>query len=562
MTIDPLSASTYSPNPGNNPLDDSNEEYHVVVVGAGIAGLTCARELLREDHAPNLRITVLEAADVPGGRIRSYQSRDGIEIDLGAEFVHGYGTMLTDLIDDLFGTPSNESNSLSNVENSLTNTEKKYYSPSSLYEPVFAVSHADGGPDDKPTPSGMYGMYYVDGALRNYDDPLVLNLRKALDDIMEPTRKTTNGSDDVDSVGDALDIATADLPRTVRKLADASYANTAGCSDLYSLSLTVMRHFEQSWFRNESAGDFRLRGRTMKSLVDALVTRLRGEHEGRFQLLCNWKVQSIRQKSDDIMAQSQFDRAVRVVSAAGVVIHADAVVVTVPPPMLLEIDMSLIAKKQDALSYVGFDRAVKVILLFSSRPWPRPLQGLVCGDGLPIPEIWFYGCHANNSSSDTPRLTASTDGMIHVAVGFLMSKAADSFIEMLHDQPENVTKGQMLGFSPTNANDTVAANIFIEQLAHVLNIPRETLQSSCVDCILFDWKVNHSTVRGGYMHGKKGMSRHHFRDLAEAQGTMFFAGEATNTEACCTVQAAMETGVRSSREVARHWRLSRNGGTK
>lgn len=568
MAMDPLSTSAYSPTNGVEGSEDSNEEYHVVIVGAGIAGLTCARELLRtEERPPNLRITVLEAANVPGGRIRSQPSRCGLEIDVGAEFVHGYGTLLTDLIDDLFGTSLNESGYPSAEDSKIA--KEKYYSSSSLYEPVFAVSHADGGPDEGPTPLGMFGMYYVDGALRSYDDPLVQDLRKALDTIMDPTMNSSNGIDEVVSVGEALDHATSHLPTAVRELANASYANTAGCSDLYSLSLDVMRHFEQSWFRNESAGDFRLRGRTMKSVVDALVTKLRALPEERFQLFCNWKVQRIRQRSDDKIGSGEMERAVRIESACGAVMDADVVVVTVPPPMLLELDMNLSAKKKEALSFVGFERAVKVILLFSSRHWPNKLQGMVCADGLPIPEIWFYECP--NSKNEFTTVTGdfqaqtASDGLIHVAVGFLMSNAANSFIGMLQEKPsqsENVTNGQFLVFSTMNVREAAAANIFIGELSQVLNIPKKTLLSSCMDCILFDWKMNHDTVRGGYMHGTKGMQRYHFQDLAEAQGALFFAGEATNTEACCTIQAAMETGVRSAKGVGRHWRESKTGYAK
>jgi monoamine oxidase len=51
------------------------------------------------------------------------------------------------------------------------------------------------------------------------------------------------------------------------------------------------------------------------------------------------------------------------------------------------------------------------------------------------------------------------------------------------------------------------------------------------------------------MYPKVGMTRDHLCDLAEPWGGIFFAGEATNTNACCTVQAAMETGVRAANQV-------------
>ncbi len=59
---------------------------HVVVVGAGAAGLTAARALIRA----GLRATVIEARDRVGGRVDTrLDSRFGVPIEYGAEFVHG-----------------------------------------------------------------------------------------------------------------------------------------------------------------------------------------------------------------------------------------------------------------------------------------------------------------------------------------------------------------------------------------------------------------------------------------------------------------------------------------
>jgi monoamine oxidase len=56
----------------------------VIIIGAGVAGLSAARDLT----AAGARALVLEARDRLGGRIMTYQTADG-PIELGAEFVHG-----------------------------------------------------------------------------------------------------------------------------------------------------------------------------------------------------------------------------------------------------------------------------------------------------------------------------------------------------------------------------------------------------------------------------------------------------------------------------------------
>ncbi|CAJ1456077.1 unnamed protein product [Effrenium voratum] len=55
----------------------------VVVIGAGISGLVCARELLRK----GLSVTILEASDRVGGRTFSVSSDSGSRVDLGGQWV-------------------------------------------------------------------------------------------------------------------------------------------------------------------------------------------------------------------------------------------------------------------------------------------------------------------------------------------------------------------------------------------------------------------------------------------------------------------------------------------
>src|SRR5215475_4935189 len=55
----------------------------VIVIGAGIAGLSCAYELMKRGHA----VTVLEASGRPGGHVRTFHDpfADGLYADIGAE---------------------------------------------------------------------------------------------------------------------------------------------------------------------------------------------------------------------------------------------------------------------------------------------------------------------------------------------------------------------------------------------------------------------------------------------------------------------------------------------
>src|SRR5258708_29087265 len=59
---------------------------HIIVIGAGAAGLMAARELGRAGK----RVTILEARDRCGGRIHPLPAAEfGYSAEGGAEFVHG-----------------------------------------------------------------------------------------------------------------------------------------------------------------------------------------------------------------------------------------------------------------------------------------------------------------------------------------------------------------------------------------------------------------------------------------------------------------------------------------
>jgi monoamine oxidase len=74
--------------------EQSGTAVDVLVLGAGMAGLTAARTLAER----GLRVSLLEAQDRVGGRVLSVKAAGGGTVELGAEFVHGRAPELWALI--------------------------------------------------------------------------------------------------------------------------------------------------------------------------------------------------------------------------------------------------------------------------------------------------------------------------------------------------------------------------------------------------------------------------------------------------------------------------------
>ena len=67
-----------------NTTNESSNKKSILVIGAGIAGITAARHLQNNGH----QVTVLEGRDRLGGRIHT-KKFGNTSIDLGAAWIHG-----------------------------------------------------------------------------------------------------------------------------------------------------------------------------------------------------------------------------------------------------------------------------------------------------------------------------------------------------------------------------------------------------------------------------------------------------------------------------------------
>lgn len=98
----------------------------VLVIGAGIAGLTAARDLIRDGR----QVTVIEARDRVGGRLSTDRTWQDMPLDLGASWIHGVdGNPVTELRDE-FGLPT----VVLNTDEITTYSGSRHLDPPSMTE--------------------------------------------------------------------------------------------------------------------------------------------------------------------------------------------------------------------------------------------------------------------------------------------------------------------------------------------------------------------------------------------------------------------------------------------
>jgi len=291
----------------------------VVVIGAGLAGLSASRRLMAAGH----NVLVLEAQPVPGGRVRTAELRDrtgatgaAATADLGGSIITGTdGNPLAVLAVQL-GIPL-----ISIADNSKT-------------------YHADGGEVDPMV-----------------DEKVTVHFDNLLEAASEEAARLGEGAAGAD-LGSVLYRLWAESPESVRNLPFAEQIFQWHCANLEFANASAIEglslaHWSQDDLYEFAGAHVLLKGGNMQ-LVAALSEEI--------PIMYNTPV-----------AKVSYDKEGVVVEAGQTRFQADAAVVTVPLGVLkkglLEFEPALPQRKIDAISRLGFGVLNKVVLLFPSVFW-------------------------------------------------------------------------------------------------------------------------------------------------------------------------------------------------
>lgn len=310
------------------PSEKKFKDYKVVVVGAGAAGLYAGWYL----QGRGFDVTILEAANRIGGRIKSHAGFADYDIELGAETLYGANTPWHDIVQA----------SGNDFVNSIGDD---YYffqqDPLNQAEPKLKSSAQAGQYNDF-----LETMDFIDGA-KNYSG----------DDVSFETSFATTGLWNMFGVANGL------------------VGNRYGANNV---RVSIKGYGEENALRTADSTNLRLKDATLLSVLESKFDSVLDKVETGKQ------VKQIDYSGETILVTAQ----------NGQTYEADRVVLTVPIKILQDGDItftpSLPSTKNDALQKIGMGAGMKVHLKFSNPFWENMVDanmGTIFGHNF-LPEIY------------------------------------------------------------------------------------------------------------------------------------------------------------------------------
>jgi len=413
----------------------------VIVIGAGAAGLAAGERLV----SAGMNVTILEASDRVGGRIRHLEGFADFNIELGAEEIHG-------------------------LENCLVPLVKQAGAELIRHETVHDYIRYDGK------------LISLEDARGERD------LREAFE-FVDTVSRFEGPAWTVEQC-----IVARHLPGHAWHYLDSRLGVEHGTT-LDRLGMRGFAGYERNWQLREE--NYTVREPYVK-LLDPLLDKVRDRIRfGATVARIEWGGQQVVVR----LAGGEDLRADAAIFTGSVAVLRDA------PP---EFSPALPADKREAITNIGMDGGMKIVLKFQHRFWPEDMYFLHSDTFWP--QFWTPG---NGRDATTHILTAFVSG---TRADFLRQLEVD-LVEFALGELDRIFGGR------------IASELF-------------------EDAYVADWTTE-PFVRGLYSFPLAHTEPRHREALAAPLGgKLFFAGEATDLEGHSgTVHGAIESGRRAAQEV-------------
>lgn len=511
---------------------EQNRVYKCIVVGAGLSGLRCVKTLANNYHVSPTDMLILEAQDYVGGRVK--QMGDfirGVQIDVGAEFIHGNGD-----------TP-------------LNNLAKELKEP---LRDLFVWAQGDGGPLEVPIGEG-YGLYCIrdkanHSRLLRFDskDKTFTAANEALWQISSLDEMKFSDNDSLYDYLKALDLNSEAIG-----IANAGFANTL-CTNVKELSMKRCVQWERAWHGCGDQEEDEDMDHGFQNSFRVIVDHLK---EG-----ANIKLRTpVTEIKHSISSSDPLSHLVMVRTNTGETYYAESVVVTSSPHVLksglVSFHPPLAQTIKEALETTKMNTIVKVVMKFSEPVWPKGLRGMVMVDNCAnnkdrwlLPEVWFR---------DVTELADKDEPAKAYAVGFTTTEYAAELAALPRGEVTARCISQLDSVFSLLTPEHMTADPISPNVQHPTDLKKPS--DAFIGGMFWDWSPEHHPyIGGGYSSPVAGKPTH-LGDLLRqpygAGGNIFFAGEATNMPGA-TADAALESGVRAAEQVAEILRKHASDGAK
>jgi monoamine oxidase len=318
------------------------KNYKVLVIGAGAAGLY-AGWFLRER---GFDVTILEASDRVGGRIRRLSGFADFDIELGAEEIHGNNTSWYSFVQQTGATLSTGQTEDFYVFNETGNANEPF---------LKTESEANTYPEFKKAMNFVTKAYNYSGQ-----------------DISVEQHLFNSG-----------------ISWNLYGVVNALLGNEYGTSNS-RLSIKGITEEDALWTAGEES--YTLKDRSMLSVLETKFASVLGS------IAKNNQAKKIDYQGEKVLVTTQNNK----------VWEADRVIITVPLKVLQDGDIEFMpglpSTKEDALQHIGMGAGMKFIFKFSQAFWENTLTphlGSIIGYSQ-VPEVWSPSV----GRGTTPVLTA------------------------------------------------------------------------------------------------------------------------------------------------------------
>ena len=579
-------------------FDDDIIIFDVAILGAGMSGVSCAREIcfaLNDDDEKNARkVALLEAHSTVGGRCKQTKKIAKWPVELGAEFIHGE---VKNPVKDLLAETMRREEDLEEDLDGKKGTPKRMQCSAFEWPDRYAMNTTTTNNSNTEEKEALLYSFSKksmlvlrDGDECEKNDKDVWKIHQLFDrlpGVSKTSTTTTTTHNDEPEEDEMSSLSALEWLRDVQKctereirVAELIYATDFGAS-LKDIGMREIMIEKERWENGEQYlvmnGGFNELFR--RAFLNAFQRNSNSNSNSNnspvvnIDVRLNWEVETV-EKVDERNLIKVTGRTTTTETSEKKTLYAKKVVVSLPLPMYRPTDDDdsddkklsrvtfhppLSEEKRKALRAVKMGNAVKVLLGFNEKFWPQEnLFNVICDHPAPFPEFWVVSDkektiysdeddNNNNNNNNTNEEEESKKEEVRFVITFFVTgDRANAMAKIDPNERIEMAFQQFVWITMRITNDDDDGRKEFDR------IREKHLKTSETKA----WSED-KFAGGSYTHPSVGCDRK-TRDLlakSEWSDCLFFCGEGTNASVNPCLQGAFETGVRAAKEVLESLKL-------